>query len=404
MNKIKNLILGKKPVINPIFEYLLDNYNNNKVFIDDIINPNINEMICEKYANINFVSNINFVGNINFISNINFIGNINFISNINFIGIHHIISPDNTVSLSILKKFIENKNFLPIHFIELLINKYNMINNLDFWKIISDWNDITSDFVKKYSDKPFDWYKLINYVDLIDVLDLLIEKKKYNLILNKLKIVSVLNGNIKKQVIKYLNFSKYELYMFIINNQNLINWSLLSRNTRIELDFIEATPYLNWDYYWMSERNDLTWEIIEKNGNWNWRNLTFHGCITPNIINKHPEIGWCYEKIFLNPNITLNDVKTNFSKYKNIYNVLKKYKSLSPFTFECVKIKNLCNNKLSYDPYFTSSTIKNKLFDKYHQELIQKSCHPNRMFNWNDEVKYDYPDEYNLECKKYLEM
>ncbi len=377
MNKLKNFIFGKKTVINPIFEYLLD--NNKSVCVESIINPNINDMIYEKYSNINFIS------------------------------IHHIISPDNTVSLSILGKFIENKSFLPIHFIELLINKYNMINNISFWKIISNWNDITTEFVKKYSDKPFDWYKLINNIDLIDVLDLLIEKKKYSVILNKLKIVSVLNRNIKNQVIKYLNFSRDELYMFIINNQNLIDWSLLSRNTRIELDFIEATPYLNWDYYWMSERNDLTWEFIEKNinprnGIWNWRNLTFHGCITPEIINKHPECGWCYEKIFLNPNITLKDVKTNFSKYKNIHNMLKKYKLKSPFIFEYVKIMNLCNNKLSYDPYFTSSTIKSKSFDKYHQELIQKSCHPNRMFNWNDEVKYDYPDEYNLECKKYLEM
>jgi hypothetical protein len=35
------------------------------------------------------------------------------------------------------------------------------------------------------------------------------------------------------------------------------------------------------------------------------------------------------------------------------------------------------------------------------EELISKACHPDRIFNWNEDFCIDYPEEYNLECEKW---
>jgi hypothetical protein len=35
------------------------------------------------------------------------------------------------------------------------------------------------------------------------------------------------------------------------------------------------------------------------------------------------------------------------------------------------------------------------------EQLIIKACHPDRIFNWNEDFCIDYPEEYNYECLKW---
>lgn len=59
-----------------------------------------------------------------------------------------------------------------------------------------------------------------------------------------------------------------------------------------------------------------------------------------------------------------------------------------------------------HDPFFHSYHYRKRECKKrlgiYKEELIQKVCTPSRMFNWNENDKYDFPDEYRKECEKWL--
>lgn len=37
----------------------------------------------------------------------------------------------------------------------------------------------------------------------------------------------------------------------------------------------------------------------------------------------------------------------------------------------------------------------------YKEELISKTCHPDRMFQWNEDFCSMYPDEYKVECERF---
>lgn len=54
--------------------------------------------------------------------------------------------------------------------------------------------------------------------------------------------------------------------------------------------------------------------------------------------------------------------------------------------------------------YYCEEIIKEKTIDKLNiikEELISKSCHPDRIFNWNEDFCMEYPIEYDKECNKY---
>ena len=142
---------------------------------------------------------------------------------------------------------------------------------------------------------------------------------------------------------------------------------------------------------------------------WNWEFVSSNSNITWDIINNNPDKPWNGYCISMNPNITWDIIRDNPDKPWDLY-----YLTYNPnITWDIIKDNpdkdwdwNVISSKLFYyDPYFKSDTYIKKMtklmHDKIHEELISKSCHPTRIYNWNEDYCDQFGDEYNSECDKW---
>jgi hypothetical protein len=160
------------------------------------------------------------------------------------------------------------------------------------------------------------------------------------------------------------------------------------------LDLINFFPNKPWNWYCISRNSNITWDIIRNNPDkpWDWNGLSENINITWDIINDNPDKpslagrSWNWEGISENINITWDIIIDNPDK---------------PWDWNGISL-----NEFNYDSYFKSSFyIKNmtkKMHDIIKEELISKSCHPDRIFNWNEDFCKDYPEEYKIECDKWM--
>jgi hypothetical protein len=76
----------------------------------------------------------------------------------------------------------------------------------------------------------------------------------------------------------------------------LVQWDYrwLSENPNITWDIVKDNPDTPWDYNWLSENPNITWEIVRDNPNkrWDWTSLSM------NLFNRNPIVrAKCIEKI-----------------------------------------------------------------------------------------------------------
>ncbi len=131
-------------------------------------------------------------------------------------------------------------------------------------------------------------------------------------------------------------------------------------------------------------------------------------------ITKSVKYSYITKKVLLNPNISFNDAIMLTEKYSSM-NWDLSYYSLNPSLTLNIILENpdikwnylsMIHNKFYYNDYYQSSIYKQKLVNQFMnkcgEELIKKTCHPNRLFNWNEDIIDEYKEEYLIECKKYL--
>lgn len=116
-----------------------------------------------------------------------------------------------------------------------------------------------------------------------------------------------------------------------------------------------------------------------------WSYISLNPNITWDIIEENLEYPWEWWSLCKNPNVSIDFIEKNIDK---LYNYDAIYK-----------------NKMGYDKYFVSDVYRKRKTKKFlniiRDELVQKTCTPSRVFNWNEEIYEFFILEYNQECDKW---
>lgn len=170
------------------------------------------------------------------------------------------------------------------------------------------------------------------------------------------------------------------------NNKYIWSWLELSYNKSLSWDFIIKNLDNKLTWYGISENPNITLDIVKANLNkpWSLHEISKHINIYWNNIISNPFLAWSYRGVSSNPNVTMEIVENNI----NIFEWNKYGLSENPnITIDFVKN----HEYIDFDFHFLSKNIfnyddnmyeSNKKFRKYEQELIEKTWHPNRIFEW----------------------
>ena len=205
------------------------------------------------------------------------------------------------------------------------------------WKELSRKVFLTNDFINKYHYKPFSWilvtqnasikksedfvrryhhhdlnWKLLSScpdipIDFISIFEVCINEANPNLT--------------SKPPWHWWEVSKRkDLTIDFLNKVKHFNldWTSITKNESLSLDrlieLLDGLDKIQWGYwYYLSLRNDITEEIINKypQKNWNWWWISQNKSMNWDIIKRNPHWKWDWSYIPLNPNITLDIIKEN---------------------------------------------------------------------------------------------
>ena len=309
------------------------------------------------------------------------------------------------------------------------MDKYNNIfeyiinDNLNEknWYNLSSNQCITWKIIEKYLDKPWNWKRLSRNPNIT-----------FNIIKNNLNLHwDWKELSISPNSIHWDKCDEYELYQVYItwddvkNNLHLPwDWSILGNEKQMCYDLINNNntdkSWLNDNIYkqllqtsdpsyyilksklyllsdddediWkqISKSENISWYIVSNNLDkpWDWAQLTKHPNIYPETIYNNLDKPWKKEYIIYNPNITLEFlIKFGINKFDNYY-------------YSILAMSGNSNLEMEKTKFFK------KFSDNCLEEFIQKSCHPNRLLSWNDEILLEYSSsdkdsEYYIYYKNY---
>jgi len=94
---------------------------------------------------------------------------------------------------------------------------------------------------------------------------------------------------------------------------------LVRRFSNHSLTIISMLPDRDWNWYWVSQKTDLTMEFILDHVNfpWNWSRLTENMCFTIEEILSHPELPWNWQVMANRSDITPDHVEKYINKHWN---------------------------------------------------------------------------------------
>jgi len=316
------------------------------------------------------------------------------------------------------------------------------------WDGLSRHNpNLTIDIIEKNKDLPFNKFNLYSYNEnmIFEYLLNNLEFKNWNLIsMHKCITPLIINQNPEiPWSWKFLSNNPNLTINFIKKNINKDwNWITLSYNKCITWDFIRENINKDWDFKRLSYKEYLEFDIVLNNLNkpWDWDELSLNESITWEIVKENINLPWKFYYLSKNPNFTLEiayeyKIDRNYNKWdilelskkeiipfeniknnnydNNLWNCYTIGSNLN-LTYKDIKENldlvyinpyKLSHNKFNYDPYFQSNIYKKRetkrLHDTIHEELISKACHPDRIFNWNEDFCIEYPEEYKFECEKW---
>ena len=201
---------------------------------------------------------------------------------------YSILSTDENITEEfILKHPYKNWN------IEYLIEN----NKITDFNILSKFKNINQEIINKYPDKPWDWDWLFENtnIDIEKYIPLeLIEKYPYKW--NYLRLSY--NPNIIEDfILKYSN-KPWDIN-YLINNNKITNFIILSKFTHITGYIIRFNPNKPWDWEWLIQNTNIdvemyiSLELIEKYKNiWNYYYLSYNPNLTEEFILKYPDKNW----------------------------------------------------------------------------------------------------------------
>jgi hypothetical protein len=218
------------------------------------------------------------------------------------------------------------------------------------------------------------------------------------------------NPNILPHIIKLYNDNPTTLINCTTNS--VFASIAISANIGLTWELINSMK-LNWNFAILSAHSAITWEIVQKNPHlqWNFKNLSRNINITWDIVKDNPDKDWSYELLPINPNITWEIIQENPNKpwvignYLENPNVTFKFMEENIHLFKQDELKLFSRNHMNRHKYFTSSIYKKRATKNLHSviycELIERTCTPARIFQWNEGAAEEYPEEYLKECAKY---
>jgi len=134
---------------------------------------------------------------------------------------------------------------------------------------------------------------------------------------------------------KDIKIEKIQNYIFQfmdrIKNNNLIK-------------LIKNNPDKDWNYSYLSENLNITWEIVRDNPGkpWSWFYLATNPNLTWEIVRDNPDKDWHYGYLSENPNITWEIVRDNLDKpwdWEYLSNNMFLYKKIVNFKNKTKDIK-----------------------------------------------------------------
>lgn len=100
---------------------------------------------------------------------------------------------------------------------------------------------------------------------------------------------------------------------FESNPQVEWNWSVLSENPCITMDYVRNHPEIPWNYRSMSRNVNLTWSFVKhrQGKHWDWHYLGQHKCVFLRYVTSNPYIPWDGFRLGMNPNLSLDEAWYN---------------------------------------------------------------------------------------------
>ena len=126
--------------------------------------------------------------------------------------------------------------------------------------------------------------------------------------------------------------------------------------------FFKKTIDKPWNWHYLSQNNNITWEIVQQNPDkpWSWDEIILNPNITMEIIQQNTDKPWRWDLLSTNPNITFDIINQNLDKPWDW-----DYLSTNPFTGE----------KEAYE----SRQRCKKRTNSIHEELVMKLLCPRRL-------------------------
>ena len=116
---------------------------------------------------------------------------------------------------------------------------------------------------------------------------------------------------------KYIQ-NKWDIHYwnFLMKVENKIDWADTSTNPNITIEIIEKYPNVLWCWRGLSINPNITMEMIEKysDKNWDWSGISNNPNITMEFIENRSDKPWDWEWISRNPNITMEMIENNLDK------------------------------------------------------------------------------------------
>ena len=245
------------------------------------------------------------------------------------------------------------------------------------WEEVSANANVTWEDIIHYNDIPWDFIGVSRNPNItIDILNTLpfTTWSCENLIKNPNIIVSGV-------------IDKYYLKLFQSKDSALMG-SCLSENPSVSWEFIQAHPYILWNYDILSSHPNITWDIITKNLHlpWNHRGISANPNINWDIVSDaihSNNIIWDFHNISKNPGIMIDDI---------IDNLVYRNQEDDPFVKNLSIHYSWCWFGLSANPNVTWNNIIESKDNEYFKGIRWNYYHLSSNPNINMNIINDNPD------------
>ena len=266
---------------------------------------------------------------------------------------------------------------------------YSIIKN-EYMKV-KDIIDIVDRYIREGCKRYKNMYEMMMYYCISNRRDITVEEiNRYDEMFRRIdKMNNIERGNIDKNINRYLlnkerDVEKFMKYVKNMNKTNYVNnYDIDYKEIFYREEYMREIKKYRNVYYDMYKSDSITREFVYS--------------IRDKIKEEKDEN--IYYKLSNNYNIGEEYVKKVFGyENKKRYKEGYKYGLVKEESKKYRKIYDICMNRI--EEMYIKHVYKNRI----NEEMIRKSCRPERVYNWNEYMMEEYKDEYNKECDKYKKL